>query len=95
MNFNECSYELNEIFVKIENLRETPFCMTEHQIKNPGKLIKFYHLNILRSLHMTFYPIWSRSCGRWTDRRKCGRTDGWTDKAATVCSPFGEHNNVR
>ena len=43
MNFNEFWQELSEIFVKIEILQETPFCMTEHQIKNPGKLHNVYH----------------------------------------------------
>ena len=43
MNFHECLYELNEIIIKIENLQETPFCMAEHQIKNPGKLHNFYN----------------------------------------------------
>jgi len=25
-------------------------------------------------------------------RQGTGQTDGWTDKAATICFPFGEHN---
>ena len=45
---------------------------------------------------MKFYPIWSGGCGEmasygWTDVL----ADGRADKAATIFSPFGAHNNVR
>ena len=86
INFNECSYELNELYAKIENLQETPFCMIEHQIKNPGKL----HNLIVKYPEKFTYEVLSnlvQELWRWTDE--------WTDKAATACSPFGEHNNVR
>ena len=36
---------------------------------------------------------WAGMYGR-TDSQTEGQTDGWTDKAATICSPFGEHNKT-
>ena len=60
--------------------------MTENQIENPGKL---HQRNIPKNSYMKFYPILSRGRGEMASD---GQTDGRTDEAATICSPFGEHN---
>ena len=66
--------------------------MKEHQIEKPGNENRS---NILGSSNMKFYPIWSRGCGEMaSDRRTTRRTDGWTDEAATICSPFWKHINA-
>ena len=33
-------------------------------------------------------------CDGQMDGKINGRTVRWTDKAATICSPFGEHKNI-
>ena len=60
------------------------FSLTEHQTEKLGKAHRW---NILRGLHLTYYPIWSRGCGEMA-------SDEWTDKAATICPPFEKHNNA-
>ena len=71
----------------MEFFKRHPFSMTVCQIKKPGKE---HQRNILRSSYMKFYPIWFRGCGEMASD---GRTDGRTDKVATICSLFGEHEN--
>ena len=72
--------------------------MTECQIENQGKV---HQCIIPRSSYMKFYPIWSRCCGEMAlDGRTDGQVEGrmarltnrQTDEAATICSPFWEHN---
>ena len=46
--------------------------------------------------NVTMDRLWRNAFGqmdRWTDRQTDRQTDRRTDEAATVCSPFGEHNN--
>ena len=74
--------KLNAILVKIGIIQETRFSMTEHQIRKQGKI---HWRNILSSLYMKFYPIWSRCCKELAldgmiDKQTDRRTEGWTDR---------------
>ena len=66
--------------------------MTERQIEKPGTA---HRRNILRNLYVKFYSVWSVDFGEMaSDGRTGRRTDGRTDEATSICSPFGKRKNI-
>ena len=80
INFNECWYEVNEIFVKIENLQETLFTWQSIKLKIRENYITF----IIKYPEKFTYKVLSnlvRDCGEGqTDERADGQTDGQTER---------------
>ena len=72
------------------------FSMTRHQIekKNWKNTLAQYPKEFINEVLSDLVQLLWGNGFRQTDGQKDGWLDGRTDKAAPMCSPFGEHNEI-